>query len=363
MRLFFLFFFLCVSFSVKSNQLYFQNNEFPSVIIDQLKIIEINTILNNKIEEYSIDPSVKKIIIKNLISKENLDYLIKIYPNVVFLKVSELDNSIEKLNNLIMLLSSFDNVKYLDLSDNILFGGRGLVAITPFLKKIQYLNLSNSSKYDSIEPLMIKKLAKGTPILEFLDISNNVLGDDCGRIIYKFKNIEYLSVSNTNITEKSLRRWVRFLKNLKYLDLSKNHITRFDLEKLDLTKIIELDLSDTPIKDSLKRLGDEDSSLLSLKAHSSDLTDDDLSLLYKKFPRLKVLDLSNNFITPNGYNVIFSFLESGTSNIEELKISPSFNDHDKSMTEKLKSFKRNGRLKKLEFYKKEFLNEDYELVK
>ena len=141
----------------------------------------------------------------------------------------------------------------------------------------------------------------------------------CGLIKF-LHNLEKLDLSENNLNDNDIKSFILSLnlnKSIKSLNLSKNSITSNGAfyiaevlnknETLQILNISNNDINNTGLNSLFNTLSSNSSNLLELNLSYNNLQKDDFSSLADYLslnPKLKILDLSGNLISPQSANIM-----------------------------------------------------------
>ena len=190
--------------------------------------------------------SLQRFVFTNSSAALNFGYSDDYYGNLTYLDLS-LNNKILDATVPYFFSSSRPNIEYLDMS-NCRISKLDKYSFSKF-NKLQYLNLSVNSLGKM--QCLLSDILFNLKSLKELIISNNNINCLTSYIFHLMKNLKRIDISNNAI--KGFDASLAETKNLEYLDLSGNRINKLsentmrELDKLAVTKVIKVDLSDNTI--------------------------------------------------------------------------------------------------------------------
>ncbi|MBN1796936.1 MAG: peptidylprolyl isomerase [Spirochaetales bacterium] len=209
----------------------------------------------------------------------------------------------------LLLIKNLKNFTHLSLYD---INTDDSFANIKYLRNLLYLSLENANlKNKDLEHVKDLTGLKLLSLKEVYDINSDGI-----KHLKDLINLEYLDVSNTDLTNEGLQYFAS-MKKLKYLDLRDTHVSGIGLKHIkDLKELRYLDLSETRVSNAgleyVSNLTDLETLVLILCKNFNDNGIKHLARLKK----LKYLYLDYNDVTDNG----MTFLKE-LKNLEALRIS------------------------------------------
>ncbi len=161
-------------------------------------------------------------------------------------------------------------------------------------------NITKLTFPDGQDPLLGLTMISTLPAVESIDLSGTLLSDNRRMWLILNPRITELDVSDTQITDITLREICRQNTMLKKLDMKGTGITDAGLEQLSqLTELTELGLSDTAITDEGLRHVKQLSRLKNLYLGGTMVSGEGLINL-RGLRNLEVLNLRDTFVTDAG---------------------------------------------------------------
>ncbi|CAF1137851.1 unnamed protein product [Rotaria sp. Silwood1] len=318
-------------------------NKVKHAFIKQLEFIQLNieTRLGRK------KPSAIIQILENLIEKSRL--LTLIYHHVACLNVNNISLMIQaietgKNSNFIVHLSLIENDHHIILTEHRLD-----ISITNLKENILISIIEALKKNKNIRELFfinckiglngIQHLANyicSTKTIEFLDLTNNNLTDECITILYNalYKNnvLKYLILKQNHIGEIGVKL-LGSLKSLLTLNLDLNKIDNnglkaFSDDFINNSKLQNLSLAKNQFNDhgivELCRILEKNTNITYLNLSDNNLTADvcnSIAILLRENHTLTTLNLSLNYLGDQGLLILISAFEFKDIYLTEINIS------------------------------------------